>query len=120
MEVILWVVVTIPPLWCLRYVYFVQSAKDSKIQARNANINLESYVMECWNLKGRNQLDTMGFELGPADQAMSTVDANASECDRREALDAGDWCAYGICRLKQMPDDVLEQVVVLSTIFVRW
>ena len=114
------VVVTIPPLWCLRYVYFVQSAKDSKIQARNANINLESYVTECWNLKGRNQLDKLSFELGPAYQAISTVDVNASECDRREAVAAGDWCAYGICRLKQMPDDVLEQVVVLSTIFVRW
>jgi hypothetical protein len=114
------VVVTMPPLWFLRYVYFVQSVKDLKVQAKQANINLESYVSECWNLKEKKQLHLMEFELGPTDQAVSTVEINNDECNRNENSTHENWCAYGICLMKQMPDEMLEQVVVLSAICFRW
>jgi hypothetical protein len=109
-----------PPLWFLRYAYFVQSVKDSKLQAKHANMNLESYVSACWDLKEKQQLHLMEFELGPIDQAISTIEINTGQCDRNEEMNAGDWCAYGICLMKQMPDEMLEQVVVLSTICLRW
>ena len=109
-----------PPLWFLRYAYFVQSVKDSKLQAKHASINLESYINECWDLKEKNQVDLMEFELGPSDQALSTIEINNGECDRKLEMNAGDWCASGICLMNQMPDEMLEQVIVLSAICVRW
>jgi hypothetical protein len=109
-----------PPLWFLRYAYFVQSVKNSKLQAKYAHNNLESYVSECWDLKEKKHSKLMEFKLTSADQAISTIGINNSECDRKEDMNAGDWCAYGICLMKQMPDEMLEQVVVLSAICVRW
>lgn len=112
--------VTMPPLWFSRYGYFIQSVKNSKVQAKHANINLESYVSECWTLTEKKQLDRIEFRRGPSEQALSTISKNNSECDQKDAMNAGSWCAYGICLMKQMPDEMLEQVVVLSTICVRW
>ena len=60
------------------------------------------------------------MRLAPVDQAISTLDGAEGNCDQNETMQTGDWCAYGTCLLKQMPDEVLEQVVVLSTICVRW
>jgi hypothetical protein len=114
------VVVTMPPLWFLRYAYFVQSVKNSKLQAKYAHNNLESYVSECWDLKEKRQIHSMEFQLGPSEQAKSTIKINSGECERQEEMNAGDWCAYGICLMEQMPDEMLEQVVVLSAICVRW
>jgi len=109
-----------PPLWFLRYVYFIQSVKDSKLQAKQANINLESYVSECWNLKERRQLYLMEFEQGLINQTISTIEINNNECYQNEKISIGNWCTYGICLMKQMPDEMLEQVVVLSAICFRW
>src|ERR1700722_17443406 len=109
-----------PPLWFLRYAYFVQSVKDFKVQAKQANINLESYVSECWKIKERKEFHSMEFQLVPMDQAKSTVEINNDECNQNEKNNAGDWCIYGICLMKQMPDEMLEQVVVLSAICFRW
>ncbi|CAF3398182.1 unnamed protein product [Rotaria sp. Silwood2] len=118
--VAIFIIFTMPPLWFLRYAYFIQSIKDSKIQAKHANINLESYVSECWDLTEKNQLHLMEFQQGLFEEAISTIDKNDGECYQKEEMNAGSWCAYGICLMKQMPDEMLEQVVVLSTICVRW
>ena len=109
-----------PPLWFLRYAYFVQSVGYSRLQAQQANINLESYVSECWNLKEKNQLDLIVFQLGPSKHALSTVEGKTDECNSKNEMKSGDWCTYGICLSKQMPDDMLEQVIVLSAICFRW
>jgi len=109
-----------PPLWFLRYAYFVKSVKDSKVEAKRANINLESYVTECWNLKERKQLYLIEFEQGSINQTISTIEINNDECNQNEQINTSDWCIYGICLMKQMPDEMLEQVIVLSTICFRW
>ncbi len=113
------IVVTMPPLWFLRYTYFVKSVKDSKLQAKHADINLESYVNECWDLKEKKQIHSIDFIVSN-DQARSTIKINNGECERNEEIEVGDWCAYGICLMEQMPDEMLEQVVVLSAICFRW
>jgi hypothetical protein len=115
------ILVTIPPLWFLRHAYFVRAAKDSKLQAKTATRNLQSYVHECWDLKEKQLLDSVEMHLAPADRMISTVGSRQDNCEQQnETMLAEDWCTYGVCLLKQMPDDVLEQVVVLSTICVRW
>lgn len=111
------IVVTMPPLWVLRYAYFIQSVKDSRVQTRQASVNLESYVSECWELKDRKQFNLMEYEFEPMDQTVSTIEINNNECHRNNP---SDYCAYGICLMKEMPDEMLEQVVVLSTICFRW
>ncbi|CAF1302337.1 unnamed protein product [Adineta steineri] len=118
--VAIFITFTMPPLWVLRYAYFVQSVKDSKLQAKHANLNLESYVSKCWDLKEKQQLHLMEFEIVSMNQAKSTIEINNSTCDRIEEINADDWCVYGICLMKQMPDEMLEQVVVLATICLRW
>ncbi len=109
-----------PPLWFLRYAYFVKFIKDSKLQAKHANINLESYVSECWDLTEKSKLYSIDFQKGLPEEAVSTVEKLSQECSENEAKNDEDWCAYGICLMKQMPDEMLEQVFVLSTICVRW
>lgn len=114
------IVVTMPPLWFLRYAYFIQSVEDSRVQTRQASVNLESYVSECWELKDRKQFNTMEYEFEPKDQAISTIEINDNECQRNKRINTSDYCGYGICLMKEMPDEMLEQVVVLSTICFRW
>ena len=115
------VLVTMPPLWISRYGYFIQSVKNLKVQAKHANTNLESYISECWDLTERKELDFIEFRRTESpEQALSTINKNISECNQKDEMNAGSWCAYGICLMKQMPDEMLEQVVVLSTICVRW
>ncbi|CAF0835786.1 unnamed protein product [Adineta ricciae] len=106
-----------PPLWFLRYAYFIQSVKDDKLQASQAEMNLESYVKTCWHLKEKKQLHLMEFQYAPINQTFSTIQAINSTCDQEENMD---WCADGRCLMKQMPDEVLEQVIVLSSICFRW
>ena len=108
------------PLWFLRYAYFLQALNDTKLQVKNASINLESYVAECQNLKDRDQLDKILFTLAPNDQAVTTTQNDTSECSLQGEFNAGGWCAYGICLMEQLPDEMLEHVIVLTTIFVRW
>lgn len=114
------ILVTIPPLWFLRHAYFVRAAKDSKLQAKTATRNLQSYVHECWDLKEKHLLESVELRLVPVDRAISTIHLTEENCDKNETRQTEDWCTYGVCLLKQMPDEVLEQVVVLSTICVRW
>lgn len=109
-----------PPLWFLRYVYFLESVKDSKVQAKQANINLESYVSECWNLKEKRQILSMEFQQETINQSISTIEIHNHECYLNEEIIDNDWCMYGICLMKQMSDEMLEQVVVLSAICFRW
>ncbi|CAF1312314.1 unnamed protein product [Rotaria magnacalcarata] len=119
--VAIFIIFTMPPLWISRYGYFIQSVKNLKVQAKHANINLESYVSECWDLKERKELDFIEFRRTESlEQALSTINKNISECNQKDEMNAGSWCSYGICLMKQMPDEMLEQVVVLSTICVRW
>ncbi|UJR22628.1 hypothetical protein I4U23_025669 [Adineta vaga] len=118
--VAIFITFTMPPLWFLRYAYFVQSIKENKLQARQAEINLESYVSKCWHLKERKQLHLMKFQKSPIDQAISTIGITNSTCDLEEDMNSNDWCMYGLCLMKQMPDEMLEQVIVLTTICLRW
>ncbi|CAF3317355.1 unnamed protein product [Rotaria socialis] len=119
--VAIFIIFTMPPLWISRYGYFIQSVKNLKVQAKHANTNLESYVSECWDLKEKKELDFIEFRRTESlEQALSTINKNISECNQKDEMNAGSWCSYGICLMKQMPDEMLEQVVVLSTICVRW
>jgi hypothetical protein len=116
----MFIIVTMPPLWFLRYAYFIQSVKDSRVQTRQASVNLESYVSECWELKDRKQFNLMKFEFESMDHAVSMIEINENECQRNKKSNTSDYCAYGICLMKEMPDEMLEQVVVLSAICFRW
>lgn len=112
--------VTMPPLWFLRYAYFLQAVKDSKLEAKIASSHLESYVTECWKLKDEQSLDHIQLTQGPMETAISTLDEHPSRCPTADLNRRNDWCAQGICWMEEMPDDMLEQVIVLSTICLRW
>ena len=114
------VVVTMPPLWFLRYAYFIQSVNDSRVQTREASANLDSYVSECWDLKDRNQVNLMKYEFESMNQTVPMIEINENECQRIKRSNMSDYCGYGICLMKEMPDEMLEQMVVLSTICFRW
>ena len=111
-----------PPLWFLRYAYFVQAVKDSKLEAKIASSNLESYVEECWQLKDQRSLDRIQIQTAPIDQATSIVHDHYQQqrCSRTKMRGHNDWCAEGICWMEQMPSEMLEQVIVMSTICLRW
>lgn len=116
MTVVRLMVVTMPPLWFLRYAFFLQSVKNSRVQTKQANRNLQSYVDECWNLKDRKQFDLMQFESIAINRTVSSIAIDPNECSGMES----DWCRRGICWMKEMPEEMLEQIVVLSTICFRW
>lgn len=111
-----------PPLWLLRYIYFIESVKDFKLQAKQANINLNSYVNECWKLKEQRQLITMEFQQELDNQTISIIELNTdkNQCYENKKMNKKNWCMDGICLMKQMPDEMLEQIVVLSAICFRW
>jgi hypothetical protein len=109
--------VTMPPLWLLRYAYFVRSANDSRLQAKSATNNLDSYVKECWDLKRNDKLDQLELDFTPYEQAIDPMVSTRRQCQHRYV---NDWTSHGMCAIEQMPNGMLEQLVVLSTICIRW
>ena len=106
-----------PPLWFLRYAYFIQSVNNSRVQTKQANRNLDSYVDSCWNLKDRKQFHLMEFGFIASNETRSMIAIDQRECLVEETEN---WCRRGICLMKEMPDEMLEQIVVLSAICFRW